>query len=81
MTAIEAEEKPLRMKEERNDIYELINALDDVKSEGGKELLRIYTERFEKTFAPDSDDEDGISDDVVRNSERLVPQIELQRLA
>jgi len=62
MTAIEQEEKQLRLTEERNDLFEYITAIDDIKSDSGKESLRLYTERFEQTFAPDSDDEDGISD-------------------
>ena len=38
MTAIEAEEKGLRMNEERNEIYDLINLMepDDFKTEEGK---------------------------------------------
>lgn len=62
MTAIEQEEKQLRMNEERNEIYEIISSIDDIKSENGMEALKYQTERFEKTFLPDSDDEDGISD-------------------
>ena len=64
MTAIEAEEKVLRQTEARNEIYELINEMeaDEFKQEEGKIRLQNYTERFEKTFAPESDDEDGITD-------------------
>ena len=62
MSVIEEEEKGLRMNEERNEIYEYIAAIDDIKSEEGKAALKYQTERFEKTFLPDSDDEDGISD-------------------
>ena len=68
LSAIEQEEKGLRMNEERNEIYEQINIMepDDFKTEEGKAQISSLTERFEKTFAPDSDDEDGISDkDVI----------------
>lgn len=66
ISAIEVEEKQLRMNEERNEIFEYITNIDDIKSEEGLQTLKYQTERFEKTFVPDSDDEDGISDkDVV----------------
>lgn len=66
MTAIEQEEKSLRMNEERNEIFEYIMAIEDIKSEEGQQELKYQTEKFEKTFLPESDDEDGISDkDVV----------------
>ena len=40
MTAIEQEEKQLRMNEERNEIYEIISSIDDIKSENGMEALK-----------------------------------------
>ena len=36
MTAIEQEEKSLRMNEERNEIFEYIMAIEDIKSEEGQ---------------------------------------------
>lgn len=67
MTAIEKEEKELRRNEERNEIYEAINEIENIKTEDGLRALQHYTEAFERTFLPDdSDDEDGISDkDVI----------------
>ena len=35
MSAIEQEEKQLRMNEARNEIFEYIMAIDDIKSEEG----------------------------------------------
>ena len=66
MAAIEQEEKPLRLEEERQEIYQLINLIEDPKSDEGQKALAYYTESFEKSFEPESDDEDGISDkDVI----------------
>ena len=61
-SAIEQEEKVLRRQEAQNDIIEEINMIEDIESEYGQSLLKRYTEEFEKTFAAESDDEDGISD-------------------
>ena len=66
MAAIEQEEKGLRMNEARNEIYASISEIEDIKSNEGKAALAHLTEKFEKTFEPESDDEDGISDkDVI----------------
>ena len=61
---IEKEEKKLRMSEDRADIIEMINGIEDPTCDQGKEDLKFYTELFEKTFnVEDSDDEEGgISD-------------------
>ena len=65
-SAIEAEEKVLRMNEERNEIYEVICQVPDIEAEYGQAILKRQVERLEKTFTGDSDDEDGVSDkDVV----------------
>ena len=68
-TAIEQEEKALRMQEDRNSIYEQINEIEDMQTDAGRRELAYLTEQFEKTFAADSDDEDGISDkDVIHTN-------------
>ena len=67
-TAIENEEKELRLSERRTELYQEIDDIWDIKSEEGREELKQITEKFEKTFEPDSDDDEttGISDkDVV----------------
>ena len=65
-SAIEQEEKALRMQEDRNAIYEQINEIEDMQTDAGRRELAYLTDQFEKTFAGDSDDEDGISDkDVI----------------
>ena len=61
-SAIEQEEKELRMKEEQNEILELITYIQDIKSEQGVEQLEALTKRFERTFEVHEDDEDGVSD-------------------
>ena len=76
-SAIEQEEKALRMQEDRNNIYEQINEIEDIQTDAGKREIAYLTEQFEKTFAADSDDEDGISDkDVIFTS---MPWADLQR--
>ena len=60
--AIEQEEKVFKMDEQRNEIYESIKAIEEIKSEEGQQELADLTEKFEATFNEDSDDEDGISD-------------------
>ena len=65
-SAIEQEEKALRMQEDRNAIYEQINEIEDMQTDAGRRELAYLTDQFEKTLAADSDDEDGISDkDVI----------------
>ena len=59
--AIADEEKVFKMDEARNEIYESIKSIEDIKSEDGQKELAELTEKFESTFE-DSDDEDGISD-------------------
>ena len=61
-SAIEAEEKALRMSEERADIYDVISNIDKIDTEYGLDQLSIQTKKMEKTMEGDSDDEDGISD-------------------
>ena len=64
--AIQEEEKVFKMQESRNDIIDNLNEIEDVHSQWGQDELKELTERFEETFAQDSDDEDGISDkDVI----------------
>ena len=54
------------MQESRNEVIEQLNEIEDINSDYGQEELNKLTERFEQTFAQDSDDEDGISDkDVI----------------
>lgn len=43
LTAIEQEEKSLRMNEERNEIYEYIAAIYDIKSDEGQAELKYIT--------------------------------------
>ena len=77
MAAIEQEEKPLRLTEARNEIYQMILDIEDVKTDEGQALLNQLTEQFERTFEPESDDEDGISDkDVIHTK---LPWASLER--
>ena len=69
--SIEKEEKKLRMSEDRAEIIDLINSIEDPKSEEGQQDLKFYTELFEKTFSPDEESEDeegGVSDVNVINT-------------
>ena len=59
--AIQDEEKVFKMDEARNEIYESIKFIEDIKSEDGQQELAQLTEKFESTF-DDSDDEEGVSD-------------------
>ena len=65
-SAIETEEKKLRLSEARNEIYDAIRNIDDFDKEWGQKELKSLTEDFEKTFEADSsDEEDGQSDQNV----------------
>ena len=44
MAAIEQEEKPLRLTEARNEIYQMILDIEDVKTDEGQALLNQLTE-------------------------------------
>ena len=61
-SAIEAEEKALRMNEARAEIYETVSYIENIDSEDGLAILKKLTEKMEKTCGGDSDDEEGISD-------------------
>ena len=65
----------MRLEEKRTEIYEMIQAIEDINSEEGQSQLAYITERFESTFNDLSDDEDGISDKNV-----ILSKIERRRL-
>ena len=63
LTSIESEEKALRLQERRNNIYDEIKEIEDIKDEYGVARLKHLTEKFEHTFEEeDGDDEGGQSD-------------------